>query len=149
GPASDVYSLGATLYALLTGRAPFEGADAGQILQQVQNGDFPRPRQAKPGTPPALEAVCLNAMALRPEGRYATALALAQDVEHWLADEPVSAYREPLPARLKRWGRRHRALVTGVAASVLLTVLLGVSGWLYLRQERAQRQAQTERQVSE
>ena len=95
GPASDVYSLGATLYSLLTGRPPVEDRDVGSVLQQVQRGDFPPPRQVNAAVPPALEAICLKAMALRPEDRYASARALADDVEHWLADEPVAAYREP------------------------------------------------------
>jgi serine/threonine protein kinase/tetratricopeptide (TPR) repeat protein len=120
GPASDVYSLGATLYCLLTGRAPFRGGDVGAVLRQVQRGDFPRPRAAEPSVPAALEAVCLKAMALRPEDRYASPRALADDVERFLADEPVSAYRDPLTVRLTRWGRRHRTAVA-TAAALLLT----------------------------
>src|SRR5262249_39335184 len=70
GPASDIYSLGATLYALLTGQVAFPGQDKGEVLRQVQRGDFPLPRRVKPGVPGALEAVCLKAMALRLEDRY-------------------------------------------------------------------------------
>jgi serine/threonine-protein kinase len=121
GPASDVYSLGATLYAVLTGKPPLDGADAGQVLQQVQRGDWPSPRQVNPRTPAALDAICRKAMSLRPEERYPTPLALAADLEHWLADEPVTAYREPWTARARRWGRRHRALVAGVAAALMVS----------------------------
>src|SRR5205823_2236305 len=95
GPASDVYSLGATLYCLLTGQAPFpdpRDVGEGEVLNKVQRGEFPAPRKIKAGTPPVLEAICLKAMALRPEDRYATPRALAEDIEHWLGDEPVSAY---------------------------------------------------------
>ena len=113
GPASDVYSLGATLYCLLTGKVPFEGGDVGAILQRVQRGDFPRLRQVQRDVPPGLEAICLKAMALGPVDRYATPRALAGDVEKWLADEPVSARREPWRVRAdggcdatKRWRRR-------------------------------------------
>jgi formylglycine-generating enzyme required for sulfatase activity/serine/threonine protein kinase len=128
GPASDVYSLGSTLYALLTGRAPFAGQDLGTLLRQVQCGDFPPPRQINPDVPRPLEAVCLKAMALLPQDRYASARDLAGDVERWLADEPVAAYREPLSARLRRWGRRHRTLVsTSVALLLTVAVALAVS----------------------
>jgi serine/threonine protein kinase/tetratricopeptide (TPR) repeat protein len=129
GPASDIYSLGATHYALLTGTAPFDESDKGELLQQVQRGAWRPPRQVKPNTPLPLDAICRKAMALKPEDRYATALALAGDVEHWLADEPVTAYREPWTVRSRRWLRRHRALVTGLAAA-LLVGLVGLAGGL-------------------
>src|SRR5262245_53929007 len=69
GPASDVYSLGATLYTLLTGRAPFAG-EPGEVLRKVRDGDFLRPRRVNPGVPRALEAVCLKAMAQAPSSRH-------------------------------------------------------------------------------
>jgi serine/threonine-protein kinase len=122
-PASDVYSLGATLYCLLTGKAPFTGEHVGAVLQKVQKGDFPPPRQVKEGVPAALQAVCLKAMALNPEDRYHSADALASEVERWLADEPVAAYREPWRVRLGRWMRRHRTAVTGVMVALTVTAV--------------------------
>jgi serine/threonine protein kinase/tetratricopeptide (TPR) repeat protein len=136
GPGSDVYGLGATLYALLTGMAPVAGRSAAQVLDRVRRGDFPRPRQVQPAVPPALEAVCLKAMALRPADRYATALALAADVEHFLADEPVSVYHDPLTVRLGRWVRRHRTPVAAAAALLLTTLVALVVSNVLIRRER-------------
>jgi tetratricopeptide (TPR) repeat protein len=136
-PASDVYSLGATLYVLLTGKKPFDGADAEEVLSAVRRGRFVPPRLVKPGLAPALDAVCLKAMALRPADRYATALDLAADVEHWLADEPVAAYPEPWTARAARWARRHRtALVAAAALLVSAVVALSVGTTLVWREQR-------------
>jgi serine/threonine protein kinase/Flp pilus assembly protein TadD len=131
GPASDVYSLGATLYHVLTGRVPFANRNLEAALVQVQRAEFPPPRQVKPAVAPALEAICLKAMAPQAEARYAGALELAADVERFLADEPVTAYREPLLPRLRRWGRRHRTAVL-VAAVTLPFFLAGGVGGLFL-----------------
>ncbi len=98
GPWSDVYSLGATFYCILTGKPPFEGEDVRAILRAVQEGHFPPPSQLDPSLDKALEAICLNAMATKPEDRYATPKALADDLERWMADEPVAAWREPFGA---------------------------------------------------
>jgi tetratricopeptide (TPR) repeat protein/tRNA A-37 threonylcarbamoyl transferase component Bud32 len=154
GPASDVYSLGATLYAVLTGQAPFLERDKGEVLEKVRSGDYPRPRQVKPTAPLPLEAICQKAMALTPTDRYPSPLALAADIEHWLADEAVSAHREPMRARLGRWGRRHRPVVAG-ALVLLLTVTAGLGVGLYFvnaeknRTEEARKGEETQRQLAE
>ena len=128
GPASDVYSLGATLYCLLTGQPPFSGNDKGEILRRVEGGDFPLPREIKPQIPAALQAICLKAMSLKPTDRYVSPRILAGDIEHWLADEPVSCLVEPLAVLARRWMKRHRALVASSAAgfAVLVASLIGL-----------------------
>ena len=125
-PTSDIYSLGATFYGLLTGKRAFPGKDDAEMLVKVLSGQFPPPSAVKAGVPPALEAICRKAMAYAPADRYQTALALAAEIEHWLADEPVAAFPEPWTVRLGRVARRHRAAVAGVAA-FLIAAVLGLS----------------------
>jgi len=120
GPASDVYSLGATLFHVLTGQAPVQDKDTAAVLHKVQQGNFPAPRQVKRDIPRVLEAICLKAMSLRPDERYPAPRALAQDLELWLADEPTSvASVEGVVERSGRWLRKHR---TAVASAVVLLV---------------------------
>ncbi len=120
GPASDVFSLGATLYSLLTGRPPYQGRHAVAVLEQAKRCDFRPPRAVRPGVPAALEAICLKAMARQPEDRYATAKDLAEDIERWLADQPVTARREPWGERARRWVRGHRTLVSSLVVALVL-----------------------------
>jgi tetratricopeptide (TPR) repeat protein/serine/threonine protein kinase len=148
GPASDVYSLGATLYCVLTGQAPFTDPTVGAVLQKVQRGEFPPPRQINPKVPTALEAVCLNAMAFRPEDRYPTARALAHDIEQWLADEPVSAWREPWRVRVGRWMRHHQTLTAATVAGLLVAILAGGAGALWYQHEQAAQAARHAAQAS-
>src|SRR5262249_30099849 len=110
GPATDVYGLGAILYEILTGRPPFSGPETTELLRRVIHEPPARPNSLVALTPPALEAVCLKALAKKPADRYDSASALASDIRHFLADEPVSAYRDPLVTRLGRKARRHRTL---------------------------------------
>jgi len=144
-PASDVYSLGATLYYLLTGKLAFGEVDADLIPHFVQAGDFPRPRNLNVGVSPVLEAICLKAMARKPENRYASARALADDLEHWLADETVTAYSEPRIERLGRWTRRHRTWLGLFTALAIVVVTATIAGALLVtarqRQELEARRA--------
>jgi serine/threonine protein kinase/formylglycine-generating enzyme required for sulfatase activity len=140
-PASDVYSLGATLYTLVTGHRPVPvDPDIDKVLRLVQSGSVAPARQVNPKVPRPLEAICLKAMALRPRDRYDSAQALAADVERWLADEPVTAYREPLWTRLRRWGRRHRPTV--IAAGAILATIFSALWISYVIVAREQGQKQ-------
>jgi serine/threonine-protein kinase len=137
GRRSDVYSLGATLYSLLTGAPPFRGDSAVAMLQAVQKSEFRPPRKLDPTIDRALEAVCLRAMAPRPEDRYSSPRALADDIERWMAGEPVSAWREPWPNRARRWLGRHRTIMTAaVVAAGLITAALGTIAALQTRSNR-------------
>ncbi|WP_406695285.1 protein kinase [Singulisphaera sp. Ch08] len=86
GPASDIYSLGAILYCLLVGHAPFMDQDLASVLNRVRRGIFPAPRRVLRSVDPTLEAACLKAMALDPAERYGSALDLANELEAWQAD---------------------------------------------------------------
>jgi serine/threonine-protein kinase len=137
GVRSDVYCLGATLYHLLTGHAPCEAEQRGEIYEKVLRGDIPRPRLLNPQIAPPLEGVCLKSLALMPDDRYDSAQALKADLERWLADEPVLAWREPLLIRLRRWGQRHRIAVSVLAACLLTTII-----FVWMNSLRMERQAQ-------
>jgi WD40 repeat protein/serine/threonine protein kinase len=102
GPASDVYSLGATLYCVLVGHGPFPSGVVADVLQRVHRGVFPAPRRLRRSIDPTLEAICLKAMALRPEGRHGGALALAGEIEAWLAEISYRSEQEQALNDVKR-----------------------------------------------
>ncbi len=130
GPASDIYSLGSTLFYILTGRVPYDGRTSAEVVAKVKEGAFAPPRSHSNNIPAALDAICRKAMAFEQDERYPTARLLADDVERWLADEPVSAWREPFALRARRWARRNRTLVTATSAALVVGfILLAVYGY--------------------
>jgi len=121
---TDVYLLGATLYHLLTGQPPRQGRSVYEMIELARTVAPPPPRQFAADVPKALEAICQKAMAQRKESRYKSVRDLIQDMEYYLAGEPVSAYREPILVRVGRWCKRHRrGLVRSLSAALLLTLL--------------------------
>jgi WD40 repeat protein len=102
GPPSDVYGLGATLYCLLVGHGPFPSGSVADVLQQVRRGIFPAPRRLRRSIDPTLEAICLQAMALQPEDRQTSPLAMAGEIEAWLADVRYRGEHERALGDVKR-----------------------------------------------
>lgn len=144
---TDVYGLGATLYYILTGVEPFRGETA--RLSLVQAGQFPRPRSIRRWISRPLEAICLKAMALAPLDRYSSAAELAADIDRWLADESVTAHRDSLATRARRWSRRHRVLVNTAALAIVIGVaaLAYTSVNVYLARQRAEHRFAQARQA--
>jgi serine/threonine protein kinase/Tfp pilus assembly protein PilF len=151
---SDVYSLGVTLYELLTLEPACRGGDRQEVLRQLERQEPRPPRQLNPAVPKDLETVVLKALAKEPAGRYGTAQELADDLRRFLEDRPVRARRPTLVQRATKWSRRHRTVV-GAAALILLLAMVGlvVSNVLILREQtraEAQRQrAEAQRQRAE
>src|SRR5262245_1082208 len=128
---SDVYLLGATLYEILTGRPPRHGSSRWDIIDQARRSPPAPPRAIDRQVPKALEAICLKSMAFHKRDRYASPIALAEDVQRYLAGETVTAYRETASERLWRWVlRRRRALLRSAVAALIL--MLGIAAaWSY------------------
>jgi tetratricopeptide (TPR) repeat protein len=119
---TDLYSLGATLYELLTLRPAFAGVDRGEVLRQIA-WDEPRPpSRVRKGVPADLETIVLKAMAKTPEERYPSARELADDLERFLNDVPVRARRPTPLQRAAKWARRHRTVVRAAAALLAMAV---------------------------
>jgi tetratricopeptide (TPR) repeat protein len=143
---TDIYGLGTILFEILTGKAPHGGSGTADLLRRIAQGETPSARSVEPAVPRALDAVCARAMARVREARYESAAALAEDVQRWLADEPVTAYREPLRVRVGRKLRRYRGLVA--AAAVVLVSVSTVSSVLAVQIYREKKRVEQAEQVA-
>ena len=121
---SDIYSLGALLYLILTGNPPFSGKSSAEVIERLREGPPPDVKAIQPGVPRPLAKICTKAMSREPGQRYASANALAADINSWLAGERVSADDEPWRETAWRWGGRHRTFM-GIAATSLFAVAIG------------------------
>jgi serine/threonine protein kinase len=135
---ADVYALGVTLYELLTLRPAFDGRDRAEVLRQVLSEEPVRPRRLNAAVPADLETVVLKAMDKEPEGRYATAQELADDLRRFLEDRPVAARRPGLARRAAKWARRHRPVVASAAVALLLSVAVLAVSLVSVSAERAE-----------
>jgi tRNA A-37 threonylcarbamoyl transferase component Bud32 len=139
GPVSDVYSLGAMLYELLTGQPPFRGATAMATLHDVMEAEPTAPRRLKADVPPDLETICLKCLEKSPSARYPTARALAEDLDRFLKAEPIQARPASMVRKTVSWARRNPSILAALAAFVMVALSIGV---FYLFEENAFLRAQ-------
>jgi serine/threonine protein kinase len=144
GPATDVYGLGTILYSLLTGRPPFQATTAAQTIQQVIETPPLSPRRLQPDTPRDLEVICLKCLEKEPSRRYSSAAALADDLQRYATDRPISARATPRRELLRRWARRNRSIAWLGAGVLFAVIAIAVSSTLF-----AFRLASEKRQASE
>ena len=143
---TDIYSLGATLYELLTQQPVFPGGDRQELLRQIAFEEPLALRRHNKAIPAELETIVLKALEKNPADRYASAQELADDLERFGKDEPIKARRPTMVSLVRKWCRRHQSLVWSATAALILValVLAGSIGWV--AQERAARQKDMDRQ---
>ncbi|PYK38250.1 MAG: hypothetical protein DME60_11460 [Verrucomicrobia bacterium] len=146
-PAADVYSLGAVLFDLFTGRPPFLGEHALAVIQQASEKPAPKLRSLSHsgGIDRDLETICARCLERDPKARYQSAAALAEDLERWLEGRPISARPVRAPARVWRWSRRNPILAGAFGATLLLAFAVV---WLLREQFLAPRTPAPEKSIA-
>jgi tetratricopeptide (TPR) repeat protein len=137
GPSTDIFSLGAVLYCILTGQAPIGSSPKScsstattlpilsdkELYAKACAGEFLHPSAVEPNVPKALAAIAVKAMSKAIDHRYATVLELADDVQRWMSGDPVSAWPEPVTVRVRRWVKTHETSVVAIAACLCIAIL--------------------------
>ena len=154
GTLSDVYALGAVLYDLLTGRPPFAGDSAAATIHMVLVSEPERLRKHEPGIPRDLETICLKCLEKEPNKRYPSAQAVADDLNRFLNNEPITARPSTATEKTIKWVRRNKGLSAGLAVAALALALGTVAAyvfgfWALDEAERATRNANRERAARE
>ena len=129
GPHTDVYSLGAILYELLTGRPPFQGATVLETLDQVRTQEPTSLSRLQKKVPRDLETICLKCLQKDPRKRYTSALLFAEDLGRYLTGQPIQARRIGMAERLVKWARRRPAIAALIVVSAMAALGLGMGGW--------------------
>jgi serine/threonine protein kinase/cytochrome c-type biogenesis protein CcmH/NrfG len=127
--ATDVYGLGAVLYQLLTDHPPFAGGTTYETIKLVLDTEPRQPRLLNPKIDRDLNIICLKCLEKDPKRRYSSALALAEDLEHWLKHEPIRAHRTGIFSRGRKWVRRKPAIAALITSLIALSAAIGWNVW--------------------
>ena len=150
GPATDVYSLGAIMYEMLTGRPPFRAASTLETIRQVVSEDPVPPRRLQPRVPVDLETICLKCLRKETGQRFGSATALADDLDRFLGGQPIQARPASMWEKAWKWAKRRPAVAALTLLSLVLTAVgFGLVTWQWLEADGARRQAERAEQAKE